>query len=39
MYENRYTKDSYYTYIEAYNKNDKLQSKTKNDVSINKCLE
>ncbi len=39
MYEARYTKDSYYTYIEAYDENDNLLSKTKNDMFINKYLE
>jgi hypothetical protein len=38
MYESRYTKESYYTYIEAYDKNDKLLSKTKNDMFINDHL-
>ncbi len=39
MYESRYTKESYYTYMEAYDENDKLLSRTKNDMTINKYLE
>jgi hypothetical protein len=39
MYEAYYTKDSYYTYIEAYDENDNLLSKTKNDMFISKYLE
>ena len=39
MYEAYYTKDSYYTYIEAYDENDNLLSKTKNSMNINKYLE
>ena len=39
MFEQRYTKDSYYTYIEAYDENDNLLSKTKNDMFINKYIE
>ncbi len=38
MFEQRHNK-SYYTYIEAYDKNDKLLSKTKNDMFINDYLE
>ena len=35
IYEARYTKDSYYTYIEAYDENDNLLSKTKENMTIN----
>ena len=35
MFEQRYTKDSYYTYIEAYDENDNLLSKTKENMTIN----
>ncbi len=39
MFEQRYTKDSYYTYIEAYDENHNLLSKTRNDMIINKYSE
>ena len=39
MYEAGYTKESFYTYIEAYDENDKLLSKTKDDTIIKKYLE
>jgi hypothetical protein len=39
MFEQRYTKDSYHTYIEAYDENDNLLSKTKDDMMIRKYLE
>jgi hypothetical protein len=35
MYEPYYTKDSYDTYIEAYDENDNLLSKTKENMTIN----
>ena len=35
MFEQRYTKDSYHTYIEAYDENDNLLSKTKENMTIN----
>ena len=38
-FEPYYTKDSYHTYIEAYDENDNLLSKTKDDVMISKYLE
>ena len=38
IFEQRYTKVSYYTYIEAYDKNDNLLSKTKNNMMISKYL-
>jgi hypothetical protein len=34
MVEARYTKDLYYTYIEAYDENDKLLSKIEDNRSI-----
>ncbi len=34
-FEHRYTKESYNTYIEAYDENHNLLSKTKNDMIIN----
>jgi type IV secretory pathway VirB4 component len=38
-FEAYYTKDSYHTYIEAYDENDNLLSKTKDDMMISKYLE
>jgi hypothetical protein len=38
-FEPYYTKASYHTYIEAYDENDNLLSKTKNDMFINKYIE
>ena len=38
MFEPYYTKNSYYTYIEAYDENDNLLSKTKNDMMIRDYL-
>ena len=35
MFEQRYTKESYHTYIEAYDENDNLLSKTKENMTIN----
>jgi hypothetical protein len=38
-FEPYYTKDSYHTYIEAYDENNNLLSKTKNDMMIRDYLE
>ncbi len=38
MFEQRYTKDSYHTYIEAYDENDNVLSNTKNDMMIRNYL-